>query len=93
MQNKRDDLDKLINSCFGNINISEDYNEKLIKKLYEKQNSNLKTNNWVPSFSLIAAGLFILIFNTASIQSQITMFQTRFITELLLLKLNILLIL
>lgn len=93
MQDKREDLEKLINSCFDNIKIEEDYNEKLIRKLHKKQNPNEKIKNWVPSLSLISAGLFIIIFNISSLQSQVTMFQIHFITELLLLKLNMLLIL
>jgi hypothetical protein len=70
MQNKRDNLDTIIINSFKNITASDDYNKKLMQKLHKKQLPDSKRNNLIPSYALIAAGLFIIFLSITSLQLQ-----------------------
>jgi hypothetical protein len=88
MQNKRDDLDSIIINSFENVNVPDDYNEKLMRKLHKKQLPNSKRNTLIPSYALIAAGLFSIFINITSIQVHITKFESRFLDKAIVTELN-----
>lgn len=81
MQNKRDDFDRIIINSFKNINLPDDYNKKLMQKLHKKQLPVSKTNNLIPSYALIAAGLFTIFLSITSFQVRITKFESYFFNK------------
>lgn len=83
MQNKRDDLDNLIINSFENLNVTKDYNEKLMQELHKNPISNAKRQNLVPSLALIAAGLFIILLNVTSLQVEMIKFKSSFANKLI----------
>ncbi|WP_236896576.1 hypothetical protein [Clostridium beijerinckii] len=88
MQNKRDNLDTIIINSFKNITASDDYNKKLMQKLHKKQLPDSKRNNLIPSYALIAAGLFIIFLSITSLQVHITNFESRFFDEAVVTEIN-----
>ena len=78
MQQKWDDLDKSIINSFFDIDTKENYNDKLLKKLREK-NKKIAYNGRVRTVaaSLICAGILLMFVYTTSLQYNLIDFQWR----------------
>jgi hypothetical protein len=88
MQNKSDDFDSIIINSFKNINVPDDYNKKLMKKLHKKQLPDSKRNNLIPSYALIAAGLFSIFLSVTGLQVHITNFESCFFDKAIITEIN-----
>jgi len=60
MQRRKDELDKLIINSFEDINISHNYNEKLIEKLNK---SKFKNQISVSGICFITSGILLMVLN------------------------------
>jgi hypothetical protein len=88
MQNERDDLDNVIINSFEDINVPNDYNKKLMQKLHTNRIPSSKRNNLIPSFALIAAGLFSIFLSVTSLQMQMTKFESCFFNKFIVSEIN-----
>ena len=68
--------------------MDEDYNKKLMQKLHKKQLPGSKRNNLIPSYALIAAGLFSIFLSITSLQVHITNFQSHFFDKAIVTEIN-----
>lgn len=76
MQQERDDLDNLIFRSIDKITISNDYNEKLILKLNDRNENNVVNKylykNSAAALSLIVSGLLFILVNTTNLNSTLS---------------------
>ena len=82
MQEKWDDLDKLIVDSFEECKISNSYNEKLMSKLQETKKNSMN----VPAMSLIVAGIAMIIIMSTNLQYKIIKTQYTLKTEIMLMQ-------
>lgn len=82
MQEKWDDLDKLILNSFEECEISSSYNEKLMSKLQETKKNSMN----VPAMSLIVAGIAMIIIISTNLQYKIIKTQYTLKTEIMLIQ-------
>lgn len=80
MQEKWDDLDRLILNSFEECELNSNYNEKLMNKLSKPKKSLIN----IPAMSLIVAGITMIIIISTNLQYKIIKTQYRFKTEIML---------
>lgn len=76
MQKKWDSLDETIKEAFGEIEVSEDYNEQLMMKLHEDNSIKYKkrrvpflfNENSIAGISFILSGVLMVLIYTSNIQ-------------------------
>jgi hypothetical protein len=79
MQEKWDDLDEVILNSFEECELSSNYNEKLMSKLYKTKKDSMN----IPAMSLIVAGLTMIIIISTNMQYKIIRTQYRLKTEIM----------
>lgn len=85
MQNQWDDLEKSISASFEDIEVQPDYTTRLVEKLHQKTPLERK-RNFVPSLSLIAAGLFIMLLGATNLQSKWVNFEYHLRTQAIIMQ-------
>lgn len=84
MQEKWDDLDKLILNSFEEHELSSNYNEKIINRIEKNKKSSID----IPAMSLIVAGLAMIIIINTNLQYKIIKTQCRLKTEIMVVQYN-----
>jgi hypothetical protein len=79
MQEKWDNLDKIILDSFEGCELSSNYNEKLMRKLQKTKKYSMNT----PAMSLIVAGLTMIMVISTNVQNKIIKTQYRIKTEIM----------
>lgn len=87
MQQGWDDIDRLITDSFEDVNISNDYNCRLMAKMHKGSRSRIQ--NYTAAFSLIMAGFLIMFMYTADLQYKIFDMQYRVKTHVLSIEYNL----
>lgn len=82
MQEKWDNLDRLILSSFEECELSSNYNEKLMSKLQETKKNSIN----IPAMSLIVAGLAMIIIISTNLQYKIIKTQYKLKTEIMVMQ-------
>jgi len=82
MQEKWDDLDKLILDSFEECELSSNYNEKLMSKLQKSKRDSIN----IPAMSLIIAGLVMIMVISTNLQYKIIKTQYRLKTEIMVMQ-------
>lgn len=80
MQEKWDDLDKIILNSFEESEVSSNYNKKLMSKLLKTKKESIN----VPAMSLIVAGLTMIMIVSTNLQHEIIKTQYRLKTEIII---------
>jgi hypothetical protein len=80
MQEKWDDLDRLILNSFEECEISSNYNERLTNKLLKTKKNSMN----IPAMSLILAGITMMIIISTNLQYKVIKTQYRLKTEIML---------
>jgi hypothetical protein len=82
MQEKWDDLDRLILNSFEECELSSNYNEKLMDKLQINKKNSIN----IPAMSLIVAGLTMIMIVSTNLQYKIIKTQYTFKTEIMVMQ-------
>jgi len=80
MQEKWDDVDRLILNSFEECELSSNYNEKLMSKLQKSKRDSIN----IPAMSLIVAGLAMIMIISTNLQYKIIKTQYKLKTEIML---------
>lgn len=76
MQQEWDNLDTLIRESQPKINISQNYNSKLMYKLNNDNKSERQVNINIAAISFIMSGIMLIIANTTDLQYRLISFQS-----------------
>jgi hypothetical protein len=87
MQKERDSLDQTILESIADIELSDDYNERLKTKLYKKDRIKLGRDKNA-ALSFIFAGLMSIVIYTTDVQFKIVDLQYKVRSEILTLQYN-----
>jgi capsular polysaccharide biosynthesis protein len=79
MQEKWDDLDRLILNSFEECQLSSNYNEKLMRKFQKTKRNSID----IAAMSLIVAGFVMMIVISTNLQYKIIKTQYRLKTEIM----------
>ena len=79
MQEKWDDLDRIILNSFEECELSSNYNERLMSKLQKSKKGSMNA----PAMSLILAGLTMIMIISMNLQYKIIKTQYRLKTEIM----------
>lgn len=86
MQQKWDDLDKIIANSFEMVDVDENYNKRLLKKIDSKKHES--SQRYTFAFSLIFAGFLLMFIYTSNFQYKIYDIQCKIKTNIMSIRLN-----
>lgn len=81
MQQKRDYLDEIIEGAFKDIEVREEYNEKLISRLNSSKNIKPR-RSYTAAISLLVAGIMLFATYTTGFQAKVIGAEYRIKAEL-----------
>lgn len=86
MQQKWDDLDRTIAESFEFVEVDDNYNRRLLKKVNKKKHDTAQ--RYAFAFSLILAGFFLMFIYTSNLQYKFYDIQSKIRTNILAISVN-----